>query len=125
MSRAPRVAFWLFALALFIATHWPALKVDGPVERSDLWAHLGAFGLWAVLLVSCGYFARPLSPRNVLLSAAVATLYACFDEGLQAIPALRRTFGWDDLAADVLGVWLASGLLLILAVLQRPRTSAP
>lgn len=125
MNRARRAPFWLFALALFIATHWPALKVQGPVERTDLWAHLAAFGLWAVLLASCGYFGRPLSPRNVLRCAAVASLYACLDEGLQAIPALRRTFGWDDLAADVLGVWLASGILLLLGVLLRARALAP
>lgn len=125
MTRALRAAFWLFALALFIATHWPALKVEGPVERTDLWAHLAAFGLWAVLLASCGYFGRPLSARNILRSAALASLYACFDEGLQAIPALQRTFGWDDLAADVLGVWLASGLLLLVGSAIRPRASAP
>ncbi|MCE7975090.1 MAG: hypothetical protein DYG92_12335 [Leptolyngbya sp. PLA1] len=125
MTRAARAAFSLFAMALFIATHWPALKVEGPVQRTDLWVHLGAFGLWTTLLTACGFLGRPLAPRNILLSAALATLYAGLDEGLQAIPALQRTFGWDDLAADVLGVWLASVLLLALGFARRPRTSAP
>ncbi|MCC6950779.1 MAG: VanZ family protein [Phycisphaerales bacterium] len=123
MTRALRAVFWLFALALFAATHWPALKVEGPVERTDLWAHLAAFGLWAALLASCGYFGRPLSAPNILRSAAAATLYACFDEGLQAIPALQRTFGWDDLAADILGVWVCSGLLLLLTIVCRRRAT--
>lgn len=125
MNRALRACFWVFALALFIATHWPALKVEGPVERTDLWAHLAAFGLWAALLTFCGYFGPRLSTRNILRSGAVATLYACLDEGLQAIPALQRTFGWDDLAADMLGVWVCSGLLLLVAIAFRPRASAP
>jgi len=125
VTRALRAVFWVFAVALFVATHWPALKVEGPVERTDLWAHLAAFGLWAALLAFCGYFGRPLSARNVLRSGAVATLYACLDEGLQAIPALQRTFGWDDLAADILGVWVSSGLVLLLAIVRRPRAAAP
>lgn len=105
--RMMRGAFAGYAVLLFIGTHWPNLQVRGPVERSDLWVHLIVFGGWAALCASCGFFGRPLSPRNLTLTWLLAVGYACIDEGLQAIPALGRTCAWDDLASNALGISLA------------------
>jgi hypothetical protein len=99
-----RLAFFPYALALFTATHWPALNVPGQEVRSDLIIHLICFGGWTILFTRCGWFAPWSSRRNLSLSALAAFGYAAFDEGTQAIPALRRVAAWDDLAANYLGV---------------------
>jgi len=111
--------FWVYAAFLFTATHWPALKIEGPVERTDLWGHLGAFCLWAVLACAAGLFRPALTPRSVLLTGLLASAYAGLDEGLQAIPVLQRTAAWDDLGADLLGVWAGCGVMLVVGLLRR------
>lgn len=99
----------MYALVLFTATHWPALRIDGPVPRTDLWAHLGAFGLWALLAAGCGFFGAWRGWKNLGLAWVLGVAYAGADELLQAIPALQRTCAWDDWFADVLGVTLGVG----------------
>jgi len=107
MSRPRRAAgFWLYAITLATLTHWPALRVEAPIERPDLLIHLGAFGLWTLLLAGL--------VRSPLAVGLIASCYAALDEGTQAIPILHRTAGWDDLAADLLGVWLAVALVALL-----------
>lgn len=104
---ARRVAFWLYAAALFIATHWPRLDVRVPgVERSDLFMHAGAFVVWYWLLVLTAYFGpahRPFA-RSLLRPWLAAMAYAVIDESLQLIPALGRHAAWDDLLADFAGI---------------------
>ena len=46
-----RLAFWVYAAALFTATHWPKLEVPGP-EGSDKVIHVGAFGTWMLFALS-------------------------------------------------------------------------
>ncbi|MBX3379507.1 MAG: VanZ family protein [Phycisphaeraceae bacterium] len=117
--RMPRPVFAGYALLLFTGTHWPNLQIRGPVERTDLWVHLGAFGTWAALAAACGFFGPVFSKRNLTLSWMTAVGYACIDEGLQAIPALGRTCAWDDLAFNVLGISLAIGGMWGLGRLSR------
>lgn len=105
--RMTRVIFAGYAALLFVGTHWPNLQIRGPVERSDLWVHLGAFGMWTLLAAACGFFGPVFSSRNLFLTWLTALGYACIDEGLQAIPALGRTCAWDDLAFNALGISLA------------------
>lgn len=103
-----RWAFWLFAAILFTATHWPHLKIEGPLPRTDLWLHVGAFSTWAFFLGMSAFFSPPGTGRNFLLTLAIGTAYACLDEGLQLIPALGRTAGWDDLTGDIGGILLGA-----------------
>lgn len=105
------IAFAVYAPMLFLGTHWPNLRIDGPVERSDLWVHLGAFGLWSVLAASCGWFGEPGSWRNLSRAWLLSMAYAAVDESLQAIPALHRTAAWDDYAANAVGITLGSALV--------------
>ncbi|MDX9911544.1 MAG: VanZ family protein [Phycisphaerales bacterium] len=112
---AIRAAFWLWALTLFTLTHWPGLAIEGvPIERPDLYAHLGVFGLWGALLAWGGFFGPPVSLRNAGLSLLTGVVYAAIDESLQLIPALRRHAGFDDFAANTLGLALGvSGAMLV------------
>lgn len=102
-----RTAFWCYASAIFVLTHWPRLEVRVPgVERPDLIAHFAVFGLWYLLLFSAAYFGRLGTWRSLVLAWAVAAAYACVDEGLQLIPFIGRHAAWDDLAANLGGVTL-------------------
>ncbi|MFN0131836.1 MAG: VanZ family protein [Phycisphaerales bacterium] len=115
VSRAARrIAFWAYAVALFVLTHKPKFTVPGP-PRIDLVAHAAAFGLWTILLIAAGFFGPPLSIRNITIVAPVAVVYAAIDEALQAIPWVRRHAAWDDWAMDCVGIALA----LVAALLAR------
>ena len=101
--------FAMYAAVLFVATHWPQLRIAGPEIRSDLIIHFGAFGAWTFFL------AKTRWPGNLLRTGLIGIVYAAIDEGLQAIPALGRTCAWDDFAANcggvvlgVLAVWVAN-----------------
>ena len=117
--------FALYAAALFLATHWPRLTLPmGDIPRPDLLQHLVAFGIWSALFTACGIFGRWNSPRNVTLSIVTGIAYACLDEASQAIPAIRRVFGWEDMAFNVLGILIgAPAMLLIAKALSRKPAS--
>lgn len=113
--RLIRGVFLLYALALVTATHWPNLKIEGPVERPDLWIHMTAFGLGVTLLALSGLFGTVWSFRNIGASVGVGLVYAAIDELTQAIPVLHRTAAFDDYLADATGMVLAGGVLLLIA----------
>ena len=114
VSRAALGVFVVYTVVLSVATHWPRLRIEGPIERPDLWIHMGAFGLWAALLAMTGLLAPRWTVKNILASTLVALAYAAIDEGSQAIPALGRTAALDDYLADAAGILLVgSGLSLI------------
>lgn len=110
--RAAAFVFGLYAGVLFVGTHWPGVRVEGPVPRPDLVVHFGAFGLWTTLMMMCRVWGPVASRRNVGRSVVAGLLYAGLDEGLQAIPALHRVCGWDDYAANAGGVILAAGVIM-------------
>lgn len=114
-----RAVFVMYAIALLVATHWPQLKIEGPIERPDLVIHMGAFGLWTLLLIGCAFFGRMLSARNVLISGALGAIYAPLDELSQSIPVLQRVAAVDDAIANLLGVGLATGLALVVGVMTK------
>ena len=122
------VVFWLYALLLFTGTHWPKLRIEGPIPRPDLYIHFAAFGLWAFCFGMCGFFEPKVprfSMRNYVMTFFAGLVYAAFDEGLQAIPALGRTCAWDDYAANAGGILI--GTLVLAAVgrfLARRNTAA-
>ncbi len=113
-----RWAFAAYVAVLFTGTHWPNLQIHGPIERSDLAVHLGAFGAWACLATLCRFFGPVFSPRNLVLCWLLATGYACIDEGLQAIPSLHRTCAWDDLGFNIVGISLAIGGMWLLGAVR-------
>ncbi|MBK9188883.1 MAG: VanZ family protein [Phycisphaerales bacterium] len=114
-----RAAFLAYALALVTLTHWPNLTIDGPVPRTDLWIHIGAFGLWASLLGLCAFFGAWLSWRNIALTWFVALLYATLDETTQGLPGIGRHVALDDWFGNALGITLACGAMALLARTRR------
>jgi len=115
-----RVAFVAYTAALLTATHWPGLAVKGPVERTDLLIHMGAFGGWAVLLFLTRWLRAP--DRPVVEGGRVALAAVCFgvfDETTQ--PLFSRVFDWTDLMADTLGAVLGAGCATLCLVWTRGR----
>lgn len=101
-----RWAFTAYAITLFVATHWPQLRIAGPPIRSDLIIHFIAFGIWSFLFAAADLRGNAASWRNLQWPLAIGLIYAAIDEGSQAIPALGRTCAWDDFAANCGGIAL-------------------
>jgi len=116
-----RVAFIIYALVLVTATHWPQLRVEGPVPRSDLYIHVAAFGLWTCLLIATELLGPWRSKPAVAKAVIVGLIYAAIDEGTQAIPALGRTVALDDYFANALGVILAGIAALTASAFFKPK----
>ncbi len=111
-----RVTFYVYAAGIFVATHWPNLKiVVRDIERPDLIIHLCVFGAWTVLLWASGLVGRRDSVLTALRAGGVALVYAAFDEVTQAIPILGRTAAWDDYSADALGIAAGTAAAAIVA----------
>lgn len=122
-ARVMSRVFAVYALCLFVATHWPNLAIPLP-GRPDLVVHLSIFGAWTVLLFLSGVFGERTTWRAVALTQLVAVCYAAADEALQAIPVIRRHFDWDDMMFNVFGVVIGTMVCAWLrAILDaRPRT---
>lgn len=116
-----RAVFVIYTLTLLLATHWPQLSIKGPIQRPDLVIHVGAFGLWTLLLILAAFFGRPLARRNILASTAVGAVYAPLDELSQGLPGLHRVVALDDALANLLGVSLAGGACLTLSLIRSSR----
>ena len=122
-SRAWRALFLLYAVALFIGTHWPQLAI--PMKgRPDLVVHMTIFGGWTVLFFLSGLAGPPTHWRAVAVAQLVGVLYAAADESLQAVPFVRRHFDWDDMMFNVFGVCAATMLNIRLRALL-DRRAAP
>lgn len=93
----PRTRFALYAAALFVATHWPALVLPSVVPVSDKTIHFVAWGVWLALLAHAWKM-----PLALLLVVGVGCSIA--DEASQAIPALNRHASLMDAVANALGV---------------------
>ncbi len=113
-----RIAFALYAAAIFTLTHTPGVQVGGKV-RVDLLAHLAVFGLWAILLAICSFFGPAFSWRNIRIVWPIATVYAAVDESLQAIPFIRRHAAFDDWLANVAGISIACIAMLTFDRIRR------
>ena len=118
-SRLLLVLFWLFAIALFTATHWPKLKVPGP-EGTDKIIHMTAFATWTLLFACCAFLGPRLSPRNVGLSGIAGLAYAGFDELTQHLSP-GRTVSLADFGANATGVLIAASLMVVSAWLLSPQ----
>lgn len=99
------IAFVVWTLTLLTATHWPGLAIHGPFTRTDLVVHGSVYLLWTLLFAF-----GPMRNRPVPLILVAGVLFAAFDESTQ--PLFRRDFDWLDLAADSLGVVVATLVFL-------------
>lgn len=107
-----RVCFVLYTLTLLTATHWPKLTIPGPIHRTDLVVHLGAFGLWTILLGLTGWVSSKTSiKRQAVMVALIGIGFGILDETTQ--PIFSRVFDLTDVAADMTGAILASLALLL------------
>ena len=104
LRRLCLAAFVVYTLALLTATHWPGLEVKGPISRTDLVIHFGAFFVWTVLLALSG-----LVRRSVRWLLVAGLLFAAFDETTQ--PLFRRVYDHLDLLANWAGVAAACVLM--------------
>lgn len=121
-TRALRIAFIVYALTLVTLTHWPRLELPADIiERPDLVAHVGAFGLFTLLLIAASFFGPSLSTRNIARAALVAAIYAPLDELTQSLPGVNRTTSALDLVANLAGVALATLAALTLARIRQRR----
>lgn len=121
-----RYAFWVYAAGIFVATHWPSLKIKvGDFERPDLVIHMVVFGVWTVLLWASGLVGRRESVKTAVIAGGVTLVYAAFDEGTQALPGLGRTAAWDDYMANALGVVVGTVAAMVGASVLRKRATAP
>ena len=109
-----QVAFALYALALTVATHWPAFVLAEQVPADDKLLHAAAFALLTWLL----WRTRWIRSRSLVVLAAV--LWSLLDECSQAIPILNRWATWDDAAANVAGALLAGAWLWTLRPVGGP-----
>lgn len=108
-----RIGFVIYTLALLTATHWPGLAVKGPFSRTDLLIHVGAFGLWTILLGMTGWVrSKCCVHRSALLVGLIGIGFGCFDELTQ--PMFHRVFDWLDLAANTTGAIVASVVLFVI-----------
>lgn len=114
-------AFIAFAILLFTGTHWPKLRIEGPIPRPDLVVHFVAFGLWGLTLCVSGLLGEPGTIRNAARCLGVGLVYAAIDESLQLIPILGRTFGLDDYAFNVIGLVMGTSLSLLIRTHPEPR----
>jgi len=107
--------FGCYAGFMFVGTHWPAFTIPMP-GRPDLVMHLVLFGLWTAMCIGAEPFGPMLSLRNILASQLLSVIYAGIDEGLQAIPFIRRAAALDDFGANTCGVL---GVTLVALTLRR------
>lgn len=104
LRRLCLAAFVAYTIALLTATHWPGLAIRGPISRTDLVIHFGAFFTWTVLLALSG-----LVRRSVWKLLVIGVLFAAFDETTQ--PLFNRVYDTLDLLANWAGVAAACVLM--------------
>jgi hypothetical protein len=106
VTRPWRVTFVAYALALTVASHWPALALgDERQPAPDKLLHMLVFGGLAFLLWRTRWF------KSIWAVVLVALAWTAADELTQGIPILRRWVTWQDLVAGQLGVILVGAWL--------------
>ncbi len=107
--RLRRVLLGVYLAIVLLLTLWPGLRLpETPVPRPDLIGHAGMFGLLTFLLVLARVGGAPtLGARNILVGGLIALVFATATEAAQGIPGVNRYSGWDDGAANALGVLAA------------------
>ncbi len=98
---------------------WPNLQgPDIPVQRPDLVAHFGVFGLLTLLVIACRLFAeRAISAANIARSGVLCASFATLTELGQGLPFINRVFDPMDAMCNALGVLGAVAACCFLAAL--------
>jgi VanZ family protein len=122
LDRIARIIFVLVAITIATLTHWPNLKVDAGIPRTDLWAHAIAYSTWTFAFIATGWIAPRGSWKSVGLGMPIALLYAGIDEISQGIPVLGRFVTWEDFAANSIGVWIGASAWAVALVIRDRRT---
>lgn len=112
-DRAALVALPAYWIVLFIATHYPRVRIPDQIPGGDKLVHFTAFGILALLRWRFELARRPISTRFVWLTAGVLIAYAAFDEYVQQFVG-RFTDALDFLANT-------SGIVAVLTVLELHR----
>ncbi|MEM0984141.1 MAG: VanZ family protein [Planctomycetota bacterium] len=123
MKPIARVAFVVYACVLSTLTHWPKLRVESSVPRTDLFAHLGAYAIFGFLLGMAAWFGAVHRVPGFVRTLLAALAYAAIDEGSQALPFLGRFAGVDDYLANAAGIVI--GLSLAVVASRSPRLGPP
>ncbi len=112
-DRAALIALPAYWIALFVATHYPQVRIPDQVPGNDKLVHFTAFGLLAALYWRFARARRPISDRFVWISSVVLIAYAAFDEYVQQF--VGRFTDPLDFVAN------ASGIVTVLAILELHR----
>lgn len=112
-DRAALVAFPVYWIALFAATHYPRVPLPGELPQGDKLVHFAAFGVLAFLFWHFVRARRPLGDRFAWVSGISLVAYAAFDEYLQQF--VGRHTDPMDFAANT------AGIVCILAILELSR----
>lgn len=100
--------FAVCAALLTIGTHWPRLQIEGPIPRPDLYIHLAAWSLAALLLALSGLAGWATTRTGAGRVWIIALVWCTADELTQAIPELGRTVALDDWLMNAAGVSLGT-----------------
>jgi len=124
-AKAWRWTFVVYYLALSAGTHWPGLRLGPPtVIPVDKILHMTAFcGAVGFLMLTrwCDRKSpRAFMPRNIWRCAGVGIVLAGLDELSQNLPGQDRFATWEDFAANVLGIAIAT--LVALTLFRRAST---
>jgi VanZ family protein len=112
-------AYWIF---LFCATHFPRLRISGPLPNIDKILHGLCFGLLAFLLWRfIETFRRPASSKTFWTILVVLAGYGILDEWLQGF--VGRGTDLADWIADVIGT--VAVLLVLESRRRRAATQLP
>ena len=112
-DRAALVALPAYWIALFVATHYPRVRIPDQIPGNDKLVHFTAFGLLAFLRWRFELARRPINDRFVWITAVVLIAYAAFDEYVQQFVG-RFTDPLDFLAN-------ATGIVGVLTALELHR----
>ncbi len=113
LAPGARAALAVYLLVLATATHWPKLQIDAPIQRPDLILHFGAFCVLTVLCLFAQLGGPLKSAPNLVIGAGLSAAYATIDELTQGFPALHRHVNVSDWLANLGGVAIGVGVVLL------------
>ncbi|GAB4515659.1 MAG: hypothetical protein Tsb0013_20260 [Phycisphaerales bacterium] len=115
-----RAALGCYIAAVLVLTLWPGLKLpETAVRRPDLIAHAGLYGLLTLLMIGARVGGPPtLGARNIFVGGAITLAIASAAEAAQGLPGINRVAGWDDGAANALGVFAVCALMLLVGAID-------
>lgn len=110
----------LYLLVVLFLTLWPNLKLpEMDIQRPDLLAHAGMFGLMTLLFTYARVGGAPtLGGKNLITSGLLSLAIASTIEAAQGLPFIKRVSGLDDGVANAIGVLGATALCFVVAALD-------